>query len=94
MPENHTEEYPGKFKIDGMNQGFRWVHFTKNQRSRISCYCLFNVASLKGIVQRDLTGVENRIKRSALINYLVALVLFLNLKGHSCERSKKPVSAS
>jgi hypothetical protein len=26
---------------------------------------------LKGIVQRELTGVETRLKRCALINYLV-----------------------
>jgi hypothetical protein len=36
--------------------------------------------SFKGIVQRDLTGVESRLKRSALINYLVALVLFFKFK--------------
>jgi hypothetical protein len=42
-----------------------------------------------GTVQRDLTGVESRLKRSALINYLVALVNFFNSKEHSCERSKK-----
>jgi hypothetical protein len=49
---------------------------------------------LKGIVQRDVRGVESRLKRSALMNYLVALVYFFKLKGHSCERSKKPVSPS
>jgi hypothetical protein len=31
---------------------------------------------LKGIVQRDLTGVETRLKRSALINYIVAKFAF------------------
>ncbi len=45
--------------------------------------------TFKGIVQQDLTGVKSRLKRSALINHLVALVHFFNLKGHSCERSKK-----
>jgi hypothetical protein len=28
--------------------------------------------TLKGIVQRDLTGVETRLKRSALMNQVVA----------------------
>jgi hypothetical protein len=54
----------------------------------------FEDPHVKGIVQRDLTGVESRLKRSALMNYLVAIVFFFNLKGHSYERSKKPVSAS
>jgi hypothetical protein len=39
---------------------------------------------VKGIVQRDVRGVESRLKRSTLINHLVALVHFFNLKGHSC----------
>ncbi len=59
------------------------------------CCCVLGVyLLLKGIVQRDVRGVESRLKRSALMNYLVALVYFFRLKGHSCERSKKPVSAS
>jgi hypothetical protein len=41
-------------------------------------------------VQRDVTGVETRLERSVPINYLVAKVFFLNLKGHYCERNKKP----
>ncbi len=49
---------------------------------------------LKGIVQRDVKGVESRLKQSALINYIVALVYFFELKGHSCKRSKKLVLAS
>ncbi len=49
---------------------------------------------LKGIVQRDVRGVESRLKRSVLINCLVALVHFFKLKGHPCDRGKKPVSAS
>ncbi len=57
-------------------------------------YFLSSDAMFKGIVQRDVRGVETRLKRSALMNYLVALVYFLKLKGHSCERSKNPVSAS
>jgi hypothetical protein len=32
--------------------------------------------TFKGIVWRDIRGVESRLKRSALINYLVALVYF------------------
>jgi hypothetical protein len=62
--------------------------------------CLFkglyyeNIIGLKGILQRDVRGVESRIKRSILINCLVALVSFFKLMGHSCERSKKTVSAS
>jgi hypothetical protein len=31
---------------------------------------------VKGIVQRDLTGVETRLKRSALMNYSVAKAAF------------------
>jgi hypothetical protein len=48
----------------------------------------------KGIVQRDVRGVESRHKRSALLNYLVTPVYFFKLKGYPCERHKKPVSAS
>ncbi len=48
----------------------------------------------KGIVQRDVRGVESRLKRSVLINCLVTLVHFFKLKGHPCKRGKKPVSAS
>jgi hypothetical protein len=48
----------------------------------------------KGIVQRNLTGVETRLKKSALLSHYTAQVPFLILKGHHCERSIKPVSAS
>jgi hypothetical protein len=34
------------------------------------------ITGLKGIVQRDLTGVETRLKRSALMNYIVAKFVF------------------
>ncbi len=34
------------------------------------------VDCLKGIVQRDLTGVETRLKRSVLINFIVAKFAF------------------
>jgi hypothetical protein len=34
------------------------------------------ISCLKGIVQRDLTGVEIRLKRSALMNYIVAKFSF------------------
>ncbi len=33
-------------------------------------------SGFKGIVQRDLTGVETRLKRSALMNYIVAKFAF------------------
>jgi hypothetical protein len=36
---------------------------------------------IKGIVQRDLTGVETRLKRSVLMNLIVAKSAFLNFKG-------------
>jgi hypothetical protein len=49
---------------------------------------------VKGIVQRDVRGVESRLKRSVLINCLVAIVPFFKLKGRPCESGKKPVSAS
>ncbi len=32
--------------------------------------------TFKGIVQQDLTGVETRLERSALINYIVAKFAF------------------
>jgi hypothetical protein len=48
----------------------------------------------KGIVQRDLTGVETRLKRSVLMNYTVAKFAFLILKEHHHKRSIKLVSAS
>ncbi len=35
---------------------------------------------IKGIVQRDVRGAESRLKRSALINYLGALVHFYLFK--------------
>ncbi len=35
----------------------------------------------KGIVQRDLTWVETRLKRSVLMNYICRQVCFLNFKG-------------
>jgi hypothetical protein len=44
--------------------------------------CFSNKYNIKGIVQRDLRGVESRLKRSVLINCLVALVHFFKLKGH------------
>jgi hypothetical protein len=44
--------------------------------------------SFKGIVQRDLTGVETRLKRSALVNYIVAKFAFLILKEHYHEGHK------
>jgi hypothetical protein len=31
---------------------------------------------LKGIVQRDLTGVKTRLKRSVMVNYIVANFAF------------------
>jgi hypothetical protein len=40
---------------------------------------LFNevfIGLLKGIVQRDLTGVETRLKRSVLMNYIVTKFAF------------------
>jgi hypothetical protein len=49
---------------------------------------------LKGIVQRDLTRVETRLKKSVLLSYSVGKFLFLILKGHHHEKSIKPVSAS
>jgi hypothetical protein len=49
---------------------------------------------LKGIVQRDLTGVETRLKKSVLLSYGVRKFLFFILKGHHHEKSIKPVSAS
>jgi hypothetical protein len=50
--------------------------------------------SIKGIVQRDLTGVETRLKKSLLMNYIVAKFAFWILKEHHHERSIKLVSAS
>ncbi len=35
-----------------------------------------NTVPVKGIVQRDLTGVETRLKQSALMNYIVAKFAF------------------
>ncbi len=49
---------------------------------------------MKGFVQPDVRGVESRLKRSALITYPGAFVHFFNLKGNSCESSKKQVWAS
>ncbi len=52
------------------------------------------IPKLKGIVQRDLTWVKTRLKRSVLMNYIVAKFAFLILKEHHHERSTKLVSAS
>jgi hypothetical protein len=35
-----------------------------------------HLGAIKGIVQQDLTGVETRLKRSALMNYSVTKVAF------------------
>jgi hypothetical protein len=50
-------------------------------------------SSVKGIVQRDLTGVETRLKQSILLSYSVDNI-FVTLKGNHHEKSIKPVSAS
>jgi hypothetical protein len=50
--------------------------------------------ALKGIVQRELTGIETRLKRSVLMNYIVAKFAIWILKEHRHERSIKLVSAS
>ncbi len=50
--------------------------------------------NFKDIVQWDLTGVEIRLKRSVLMNYIVAMFGFWILKEHFHERCTKLVSAS
>ncbi len=49
---------------------------------------------LKGIVQRDLTGVETRLKQSVLLSLSVNKFSFWILKVHHHEKSIKPASAS
>jgi hypothetical protein len=61
---------------------------TPNSKSGFLSASLLIKSFLKGIVQRDVRGVESRLKRSVLINCLVAIVPYLNLKGNSCERGK------
>jgi hypothetical protein len=61
---------------------------------KFSFFDYFEFISSKGIVQRDLTWVKTRLKRSILMNYIVAKFAFLILKEHHHERSTKPVSAS
>jgi hypothetical protein len=56
--------------------------------------CLKKKKDLEGIVQRDLTGVETRLKRSVLMNYIDTKFAFLILKEHHHERSITLVSAS
>ncbi len=56
-------------------------------------FCLI-LPVFKGIVQRDLTWIETRLKRSVLMNYIVAKFAFWILREHHQERSTKPVSAS
>jgi hypothetical protein len=46
---------------------------------------LLLISPLKGIVQRDLTGVETRLKQSVLLSYSVGMFLFYILKGHHHE---------
>jgi hypothetical protein len=50
--------------------------------------------NLKGIVQRDLTRAETRLKQSVLISYSVGKFSFWILKGHHHEISIKPFLAS
>jgi hypothetical protein len=71
--------------VNTSGQSFMNVNNSKN----ITWHCPF-----KGIVQRDITGVETRLKWSALMNYSVAKVAFWILNEHHHERSTKPVSAS
>jgi hypothetical protein len=66
-----------------------WLRETLNHTYSTTVHTAF-----KGIVQRDLTGVETRLKRSVLMNYIVAKFAFLILKEHHHERSIKLVSAS
>ncbi len=56
----------------------RTILCTVAKSRRISCR---NVYYLKGIVQRDLTRVEARLKKSVLLSYSVGKFSFLNLKG-------------
>jgi hypothetical protein len=55
---------------------------------------IYSVKDIKGIVQRDLRGAENRLKRSVLMNYITAQLCFLILKGHHHNSGKKPDLAS
>jgi hypothetical protein len=48
--------------------------------------------SSTGTVRRDLTGVENRLKRSVLIKCKTALLYYLILKGHHHKRRKTSFS--
>jgi hypothetical protein len=42
---------------------------------------LYYESPVKGIVQRDLTGVETRLKRSSLTNYVIAKFAFFNKRN-------------
>ncbi len=46
------------------------------------------VSIIKGIVQQDVRGVESRIKRPVLINYLVGDGYFVKFRVTNCARSK------
>jgi hypothetical protein len=71
------------------------VYLPANNKASLGLFKKFpHMRSFKGIVQRNLTGVETRLKKSALLSHYTAQVPFLILKGHHCERSIKPVSAS
>jgi hypothetical protein len=48
---------------------------------------------VKGIVQRDFTEGKNQAQ-TIRTDQLTCQCFFFILKGHHCERSKKPVSAS
>jgi hypothetical protein len=45
---------------------------------------------LSGIVKRDLTGAEIRLKKSILTSYIVAWFSYRILKGHHHESCKIP----
>ncbi len=48
----------------------------------------------KGIVQRILRGVKNKLKKSVLANWRTTRLSFWILKGHHHKRSRKPFSAA
>jgi hypothetical protein len=57
---------------------------------KILLYCFY----LKGIVQRILGGVKNKLKKSVLANWRPARFSFWILKGHHHKRSRKSFSAA
>jgi hypothetical protein len=78
----------------GQTREVHVINFLITFHERIICKTGYRYLALRDCPARFLRGVENRLKRSFLINCKTASLYYLILKGHHHKRSKKIVSAS